>query len=277
MQGRLRYKPDDSRDSGDEAALVPSAQQGDHAATTAASLPGAGAAARRGGCGPGGMSRTGPTESDFTAARSAAGSSSEAAPELACRDSKTAPPLNRQLTRGNTFRRMSISVGAESGETAAEFERIRRKSVALATTRVVKRALMPDHILEVAIEQASVAIVRGGWDNEIAARIKKTMDVQYPSRSRGHWHCIVGPDFGSYITHEQNHFVYFYLPRFLSPVEVAEQKREARKLEEEKLLSKERTVPRDVAAVDRGPFAQTAIGVPLGTDKRMVGILLWRT
>ena len=76
--------------------------------------------------------------------------------------------------------------------------------------------------------------------------------------------------------------MYFYLPRFLSPIELAEQKREGRKLEKEKLLSQEKTVPREAnqaaggAVVDRGPFAQT-IGVPLGTDKRMVGILLWRT
>ena len=48
-----------------------------------------------------------------------------------------------------------------------------------------------------------------------------------------------GPDFGSCISHEKGHFVYFYLPRFLSPIELAEQKREGRKLEKEKLLSQD--------------------------------------
>jgi hypothetical protein len=40
-------------------------------------------------------------------------------------------------------------------------------------------------------------------------RIKKEMD----SRSGGgsSWHCIVGQDFGSYVTHEAKHFIYFYV------------------------------------------------------------------
>ena len=25
------------------------------------------------------------------------------------------------------------------------------------------------------------------------------------------WHCVVGRNFGSYVTHEQKHFIYFYL------------------------------------------------------------------
>jgi len=25
------------------------------------------------------------------------------------------------------------------------------------------------------------------------------------------WHCIVGRNFGSYVTHETKHFIYFYL------------------------------------------------------------------
>lgn len=27
----------------------------------------------------------------------------------------------------------------------------------------------------------------------------------------GSWHCIVGQDFGSYVTHEAKHFIYFYV------------------------------------------------------------------
>lgn len=25
------------------------------------------------------------------------------------------------------------------------------------------------------------------------------------------WHCVVGRNFGSYVTHETKHFIYFYL------------------------------------------------------------------
>ena len=42
----------------------------------------------------------------------------------------------------------------------------------------------------------------------VSQRIKKEMD----SRSGGgSWHCIVGQDFGSYVTHEAKHFIYFYV------------------------------------------------------------------
>ena len=54
---------------------------------------------------------------------------------------------------------------------------------------------------------------QGGGEAEAtsisALRIKKEMD----SRSGGgsSWHCIVGQDFGSYVTHEAKHFIYFYV------------------------------------------------------------------
>ena len=74
-----------------------------------------------------------------------------------------------------------------------------------------------------------MAIVRAGakqgWDNEIAARIKKRMDKMHESISGGRWHCVVGPDFGSYVTHEKGTMIYLYLPRYLSPVERSEHER----------------------------------------------------
>ena len=41
----------------------------------------------------------------------------------------------------------------------------------------------------------------------IAAFIKKEFDKKYNPT----WHCIVGRNFGSYVTHETKHFIYFYL------------------------------------------------------------------
>lgn len=42
---------------------------------------------------------------------------------------------------------------------------------------------------------------------DIAAYIKKEFDKRYNPT----WHCIVGRNFGSYVTHETRHFIYFYL------------------------------------------------------------------
>jgi len=33
----------------------------------------------------------------------------------------------------------------------------------------------------------------------------------FPHRYNPTWHCIVGRNFGSYVTHETKHFIYFYL------------------------------------------------------------------
>ncbi|CAN0369230.1 unnamed protein product, partial [Scytosiphon promiscuus] len=42
---------------------------------------------------------------------------------------------------------------------------------------------------------------------DIAAFIKKEFDKKHNPT----WHCIVGRNFGSYVTHETKHFIYFYL------------------------------------------------------------------
>ncbi|CAN0404393.1 unnamed protein product, partial [Hapterophycus canaliculatus] len=46
------------------------------------------------------------------------------------------------------------------------------------------------------------------WSTQdIAAFIKKEFDKKHNPT----WHCIVGRNFGSYVTHETKHFIYFYL------------------------------------------------------------------
>ena len=47
------------------------------------------------------------------------------------------------------------------------------------------------------------------YNNEkyIACYIKKEFDRKHNPT----WHCIVGRNFGSYVTHETKHFIYFYL------------------------------------------------------------------
>ena len=51
------------------------------------------------------------------------------------------------------------------------------------------------------------ALEKYNIEKDIAAYIKKEFDKKYNPT----WHCIVGRNFGSYVTHETRHFIYFYL------------------------------------------------------------------
>jgi len=68
---------------------------------------------------------------------------------------------------------------------------------------------MTDEMQAEVIALATEAVSTHVHARDIAQRIKKEMD----SRSGGgsSWHCIVGQDFGSYVTHEAKHFIYFYV------------------------------------------------------------------
>ena len=61
--------------------------------------------------------------------------------------------------------------------------------------------------LEPAREPSSQAMERYNVEKDIAAYIKKEFDKKYNPT----WHCIVGRNFGSYVTHETKNFIYFYL------------------------------------------------------------------
>ena len=50
-------------------------------------------------------------------------------------------------------------------------------------------------------------MTRGHARTQVAQYIRKAFVDKY----NGVWHCIVGRNFGSYVTHETKHFIYFYL------------------------------------------------------------------
>lgn len=60
--------------------------------------------------------------------------------------------------------------------------------------------LSPSQIATQAMEKFNI-------EKDIAAYIKKEFDKKYNPT----WHCIVGRNFGSYVTHETKNFIYFYL------------------------------------------------------------------
>ncbi|XP_063963215.1 dynein light chain 1, cytoplasmic-like [Lytechinus pictus] len=72
---------------------------------------------------------------------------------------------------------------------------------------VVKNADMSDEDQEDAISVAQEAFEKFTVEKDIAAHIKKEFDKTHEPT----WHCIVGRNYGSYVTHEKGGFIYFYI------------------------------------------------------------------
>ncbi|KAH7138507.1 dynein light chain type 1-domain-containing protein [Dendryphion nanum] len=71
----------------------------------------------------------------------------------------------------------------------------------------IKSADMSEEMQQEAIEVAQQAMEQFTIEKDIAQFIKKEFD----NRKGATWHCIVGRNFGSFVTHETKHFIYFYL------------------------------------------------------------------
>lgn len=72
---------------------------------------------------------------------------------------------------------------------------------------VIKNADMAEAMQQEAVDVATAALTKHNVEKDVAAYIKKEFDRKFSPT----WHCIVGRNFGSYVTHETKHFVYFYL------------------------------------------------------------------
>jgi dynein light chain LC8-type len=72
---------------------------------------------------------------------------------------------------------------------------------------VIKNVDMSDEMQAVALEVAAQAQEKYTIEKDMAAHIKREFDKRYNPT----WHCIVGRNFGSYVTHETKHFIYFYI------------------------------------------------------------------
>ncbi|KAL3314540.1 Dynein light chain 2, cytoplasmic [Cichlidogyrus casuarinus] len=72
---------------------------------------------------------------------------------------------------------------------------------------IVKNADMSEEMQQDAVELCAAAMDKYAIEKDIAAFIKKEFDRKYNPT----WHCIVGRNFGSYVTHETKHFIYFYM------------------------------------------------------------------
>ncbi|XAR57065.1 Dynein ATPase [Bertholletia excelsa] len=71
---------------------------------------------------------------------------------------------------------------------------------------------MKDDVQKEAVDIAIATNV----EKEVAEYVKKEFDPKHgptwpPKKQKKTWHCIVGKNFGSHVTHETIHFAYFYL------------------------------------------------------------------
>nr|CAH8830127.1 unnamed protein product [Trichobilharzia regenti] len=74
-------------------------------------------------------------------------------------------------------------------------------------TSLVKNADMPEELKENVINICIEAVEKYSVEKDVASYIKKECDrLHKPS-----WHCIVGKNFGSYITHEAGCFIYLFI------------------------------------------------------------------
>jgi len=75
------------------------------------------------------------------------------------------------------------------------------------TKAVVKIADMSEDMQVDAVQCATQALEKFQIEKDVAAYIKKEFDKKHTPT----WHCVVGRNLGSYVTHETKHFIYFYI------------------------------------------------------------------
>ncbi|KAL3308291.1 Dynein light chain 1, cytoplasmic [Cichlidogyrus casuarinus] len=72
---------------------------------------------------------------------------------------------------------------------------------------IVKSCTMDEDMQIRAVQSAQQAVLHYSLEKDIAAHIKREFDQKLGFT----WHCVVGKNFGSLVTHENNYFIYFYL------------------------------------------------------------------
>ncbi|VDQ04738.1 unnamed protein product [Trichobilharzia regenti] len=72
---------------------------------------------------------------------------------------------------------------------------------------IVKSTDMHEEMQQYAVDLAAQVMDKYVIEKDFATYVKKEFDKKYGPT----WQCIVGKNFGSYVTHETNYFIYFYL------------------------------------------------------------------
>ncbi|KAE9580483.1 hypothetical protein CGMCC3_g3496 [Colletotrichum fructicola] len=122
-------------------------------------------------------------------------------------------PKHATILAFDNIQRTQFSVSSPSVNllNLSDFEMADAKSTSPAPREKleaqVKSADMTEDMQQECIEVAQEAMAKFTIEKDIAQHIKRTFD----ERKGPTWHCIVGRNFGSFVTHETKHFIYFYL------------------------------------------------------------------
>ncbi|KAK6176773.1 hypothetical protein SNE40_015008 [Patella caerulea] len=72
---------------------------------------------------------------------------------------------------------------------------------------IIKHVDMSQDMQQDAIAVTTQAIEKFTFEKDIAGFIRKEFNQKYNPT----WHCVVGRNFSSYVSHQASHFIYFYL------------------------------------------------------------------
>ncbi|CAH8463658.1 unnamed protein product [Heterobilharzia americana] len=75
---------------------------------------------------------------------------------------------------------------------------------------VIKNADMSSPMQRHALAIVTDSVRKFELEKDIADHLKKEFDTKYGPT----WHCIVGKNFGSSVTHEPNSFIYFFVEKY---------------------------------------------------------------
>ena len=73
---------------------------------------------------------------------------------------------------------------------------------------VIKTSTMTSTVQDFTIATAQSSVTQHVTDQEIAASIRCALQNKYPAST---WHCFVGRDFGCFVSHREECYVYFYI------------------------------------------------------------------
>eukprot|EP00438_Fugacium_kawagutii_P005839 Skav231069 [mRNA] locus=scaffold524:158061:159547:+ [translate_table: standard] len=82
---------------------------------------------------------------------------------------------------------------------------------------VIKNADMAEDMQQDAIDCATQALEKynietlGAGNQGLGSSVIQGLRKEFDKKYNPTWHAVVGRNFGSYVTHETKHFIYFYL------------------------------------------------------------------
>ncbi|KDN46779.1 hypothetical protein K437DRAFT_256054 [Tilletiaria anomala UBC 951] len=111
-------------------------------------------------------------------------------------------PKESELAKGSVA--PTDASGGAKGAASSAAETGTQHSIPQA---VIKNVDMSEEMQQASVDIATEALQNFSVEKDIAAYVKKAMDAKFGPT----WHTVVGKNYGSYVTHETKHFIYFYL------------------------------------------------------------------